>query len=127
GTSSDVDNLSIAVTARELNPGLFVILRQNHYDNRALFDAFESDITVVPSRIIAHECLAILSTPLLAPFLAEVRTRDEDWCGAHLERLTTRLGWTVPEIRSERINLSRAPALYRRLMRGETVTLSMLL
>ena len=46
---------------------------------------------------------------------------------AHLERLTTGLGWTVPEIRSERINLSRAPALYRRLMRGETVTLSMLL
>ncbi|HRP25814.1 MAG TPA: NAD-binding protein [Thauera sp.] len=127
GTSSDVDNLSIAVTARELNPDLFVILRQNHYDNRALFDAFESDITVVPSRIIAHECLAILSTPLLVPFLQEVRRRDEDWCGAQLERLTHRLGWTVPEIRSVRINLSRAPALHRRLMRGETITLEMLL
>ncbi|MFU2488862.1 NAD-binding protein [Thauera sp. WH-1] len=127
GTSSDVDNLSIAVTARELNPDLFVILRQNHYDNRALFDAFESDITVVPSRIIAHECLAILSTPLLIPFLQEVRRRDEDWSAVQLERLTHRLGWTVPEVRSIRINLSRAPALYRRLMRGETVTLEMLL
>lgn len=127
GTSSDVDNLSIAVTARELNPELFVILRQNHYDNRALFDAFDSDITVVPSRIIAHECLAILSTPLLIPFLHELGQRDEDWCGAQLERLTSRLGWTVPEVRSVRINLSRAPALHRRLMRGETITLEMLL
>jgi Trk K+ transport system NAD-binding subunit len=36
GTSSDVDNLSIAVTARELNPELFVILRQNQYANQAL-------------------------------------------------------------------------------------------
>jgi len=126
-TSSDVDNLSIAVTARELNKELFIILRQNHESNRALFEAFDSDITVVPSRVIAHECIAILSTPLLVPFLDEVRRRDEDWCGMQIERLTARLGWKVPEIRSERINLSRAPALYRRLMRGETITLGMLL
>jgi Trk K+ transport system NAD-binding subunit len=127
GTSSDTDNLSIAVTARELNKELFVILRQNHESNRALFDAFDADITVVPSRVIGHECIAILSTPLLVPFLDEVRARDEDWCGTQLERLTAHLGWTVPEIRSERINLSRAPALYRRLMRGETITLGMVL
>ncbi|MGD9870710.1 MAG: TrkA family potassium uptake protein [Thauera sp.] len=127
GTSSDADNLSIAVTARELNPELFVILRQNHESNRALFDAFKADITVVPSRVIGHECIAILSTPLVAPFLEDVRKRDEDWCGAQLERLTRHLGWTVPETRSERINLSRAPALYRRLMRGETITLERLL
>ena len=127
GTSSDVDNLSIAVTARELNKELFVILRQNHESNRALFEAFESDITVVPSRVIAHECIAILSTPLLAPFLDEIRRRDEEWCGALLNSLTHRLGWRVPEIRSQRVNLSRAPALYRRLMRGETITLDMLL
>ena len=127
GTSSDVDNLSIAVTARELNKELFVILRQNHESNRALFEAFESDITVVPSRVIAHECIAILSTPLLAPFLDEIRRRDEEWCGALLNSLTHRLGWRVPEIRSQRVNLSRAPALYRRLMRGETITLERLL
>jgi len=126
-TSSDVDNLSIAVTARELNKTLFVILRQNHESNRALFEAFDSDITVVPSQVIAHECIAILSTPLLVPFLDEVHHRDEDWCGAQIERLSTRLGRKVPEIRSARINLSRAPALYRRLMRGETITLERLL
>jgi Trk K+ transport system NAD-binding subunit len=126
-THSDIDNLSIAVTARELNKNLFVILRQNHYSNRALFQAFESDITVVPSQIIAHECLALLSTPLLAPFLALIRERDEEWCTWLLERMTRRMGWTVPEIWSERINLSRAPALYRRLMHGETVTIDQLL
>ncbi|HNB06060.1 MAG TPA: potassium channel protein, partial [Thauera aminoaromatica] len=103
------------------------ILRQNHESNRALFEAFESDITVVPSRVIAHECIAILSTPLLAPFLAEIRRRDEEWCGALLHRLTRHLGWKVPRIRSQRVNLSSAPALYRRLMRGETITLERLL
>src|SRR5690606_17155293 len=33
GTNSDLDNLSIVVTARELNPALFVIARQNRYAN----------------------------------------------------------------------------------------------
>lgn len=127
GTSSDVDNLSIAVTARQLNKNLFVVLRQNHYTNHALFDAFDSDITVVPSKIIAHECLAILGTPLLATFLDEIRRRDEEWCASLLERMTQRLSWDVPDVWSERINLSRAPALYRRLMRGETITLDQLL
>lgn len=122
-TSSDVDNLSAAVTARELNRELFVILRQNQYVNHALFDAFDSDVNVVPSEIIAHECLAVLTTPLLVPFLDDMKRRDEQWCRTLLERLTGTYGWEVPTVWSERINLSRAPALYRRLMRSESVTL----
>ncbi|THF56577.1 potassium channel protein [Pseudothauera rhizosphaerae] len=127
GTSSDVDNLSIAVTARELNRNLFVVIRQNHYSNGALFDAFDADFNMVPSEIIAHECLAILNTPLLVPFLEEVKQRDEEWCAWLCKRLTGRFGWEVPTVWSERINLSRAPALYRRLMDGEDVTLDELL
>ncbi|MDR2688701.1 MAG: NAD-binding protein [Azoarcus sp.] len=126
-TNSDIDNLSIAVTARMLNKNTFIIIRQNHYSNRALFTAFESDITVIPSEIIAHECLAILSTPLLAPFLEVIRQRDEEWCNWLLQRMTRRMGWTVPEIWSARINFTQAPALYRRLMRGETIALDQIL
>ncbi|PTD95250.1 potassium channel family protein [Pseudothauera lacus] len=127
GTSSDVDNLSIAVTARELNPKLFVVLRQNQYSNHALFDAFESDFNMVPSEIIAHECLAILSTPLLVPFLEQMKERDGEWCTWLLKRLTGRFGWEVPTVWSERINLARAPALYRHLMRNGEVRLDALL
>jgi len=127
-TDSDVNNLSIAVTASELNKDLFVITRQNHVSNHALFEAFASDLAFVPSEIIAHECLSILSTPLLAHFLAGIHERnDEEWCAWLFNRMTRRLGAMSPEIWSERINLTRAPALYRRLMRGETITLDQLL
>lgn len=126
-TGTDVGNLSVAVTAREHNPNLFVIVRQNLYVNRALFDAFHADIVVVPSQIIANECLAILGTPLLAAFLDEVLRRDEAWCAARLEELTGRFGWEVPMVWSERINLSQAPALYHALMRGETIRVGDLL
>jgi voltage-gated potassium channel len=128
GTRNDVNNLSIAVTARELNPGLFVILRQNADNNRPLFEAFESDVTVVPSQIIANECLAILTTPLLAPFLERVRKADEEWSQRVLKRLTDRFGWEVPQVWGVRINVRQAPALYRALMQnGETITLDGLL
>ncbi|MDR1854420.1 MAG: NAD-binding protein [Azoarcus sp.] len=127
-TDSDVNNLAIAVTASQLNKNLFVILRQNHFSNRSLFDAFECELSVVASEIIAHECLAILSTPLLEPFLAGIRERnDEEWCKWLLTRMVRRLGGTVPEIWSERVNLLRSPALYRMLMRGVPVTIDQLL
>lgn len=126
-TSSDVDNLSAAVTARDLNPDLFIILRQNHFTNHALFDAFESDLNMVPSQVIAHECLAVLTTPLLVPFLEEMKRRPDAWCHEIVERLTHRYGWDVPRVWSERINIARAPALYRRLMQGQSVTIGDLL
>ena len=40
GTDNDINNLSIAMTARELNPGLFTVLRQNRHANAPLFQAF---------------------------------------------------------------------------------------
>ena len=126
-TGNDVDNLSIAVTARELNPALFVILRQNHYANHALFEAYDSDVDVVPSKIIAHECLAILTTPLLVPFLGEVKRRNEAWCDKWLTTLTERFGWQVPAVWSERLNASQAPALHRALMNGVEVALGQIL
>jgi Trk K+ transport system NAD-binding subunit len=127
-TESDVNNLSIAVTACGLNKNLFVLMRRNSITNHVLFEAFASDFAFVPSEIIAHECLSILSTPLLAHFLAEIRKRnDEEWCTWLFNRLTRYLGETTPEIWGERINLSRAPALYKRLMHGETITLDQLL
>ena len=127
-TGNDVDNLSICVTARQLNPELFVVVRQNHFFNNALFDAFESDVRVVPSRIVAHECLAILTTPLLVPFLDQVKSCDEDWAAALLQRLTERFGWHVPVVWSVRINAMHAPALFSLLMpSGPEVTIDAML
>jgi len=127
-TGNDANNLSICVTARELNPQLFIVVRQNHYSNNALFEAFESDARVLPSRIIAHECLAILTTPLLVPFLQRIKQSREDWAAELLQRLTGRFGWAVPQVWSVRINAREAPALYARLMpAGPQITLEALL
>ncbi len=114
-TNDDVNNLSIVVTARELNPNLFVVLRQNLQANQALFDAFESDFTVVPSQIVARECLAILTTPLLVPFLNEIKQRGEAWASTLLDQLTERFGWEAPTVWSVCVDGDQAPALLHRL------------
>lgn len=126
-TANDVNNLSSVVTARELNPRLFTVLRQNHVSNRALFAAFESDFVMVPSEIVAHECLAILTTPLLAPFLDAVRRADDAWSQHLLDALTQRFGWDVPAVWSITVNIAQAPSIYRLLMRHEPLHLGQLL
>lgn len=127
-TNSDVNNLSIVVTARELNPRLFVVLRQNLQANQALFAAFESDVTVVPSQIIGRECLAVLTTPLLVPFLSQIKERGESWSYTLLEQLTERFGWETPTVWSVRAAAAEAPALLHRLQTTDhTVPLGNLL
>ncbi len=79
GTGDDIDNLSIIMTARELNNDLFVVARQERQDNDALFDAANADLVAKRSLIIARRVLAIVSTPLLQPFLQHLVMADDSF------------------------------------------------
>jgi Trk K+ transport system NAD-binding subunit len=127
GTDDDVNNLSVVVTARELNPALFTIVRQNLQANRALFDAFDADVTMVSSEQIASECLAIVRTPLLESFLDRARGNDGAWAEALVARLQSVLGERSPAIWSATLNISEAPSIYRLLMQGGHATVADLL
>jgi voltage-gated potassium channel Kch len=122
GTDDDVTNLSIVVTARQLKRDLFTVIRQNLQANHALFDAFDADITMVSSEIVAHECLARIHTPLLARFLLLARDQGEDWADALVARLKASLGEATPELWSVAMTASGAHALHRALLlEGATV------
>ena len=127
GSDNDVNNLSIAVTANELNPSLFVVTRQNHSINSALFDAYGADFTMIPSHIVAQECIAILTTPLLAAFLWRLRDRDEAWSGGLAGRLQALRKDRTPAVWAIRLNISEALSVYRALMKGQKITLGEIL
>jgi voltage-gated potassium channel len=127
GTDDDVNNLSIVVTARELNPRLYTIVRQNLQANEALFDAFDADVTMVSSELIASECLAVIRTPLLAPFLDVARHRDAAWADALIARLQAACGAPAPSIWSVTLNIAEAPAMYYLLMEHGHATVGDLL
>lgn len=111
GTDNDVNNLSIAMTARDLRPDLFVVMRQNRVANAPLFEAFAAEFTMVPGRIVAHEALAAINTPLLARFLAIVRGHSDAWARATADRFAAVFGETVPYLWRIAINPAEAPAL----------------
>lgn len=98
GSDNDVVNLSIAMMARKLNPHIFVVARQNQSAHDLLFDTFRADFSMVHPRVVAEECIAILTTPLLSRFLAAVRSTDESWCRNLATRLEQICGCLVPDI-----------------------------
>jgi hypothetical protein len=82
---------------------------------------------MVPSRIVAQECIAILTTPLLARFLEVLNQYDESWSGRLANRLQVLCDGLTPSVWAIRLNITEAPAAYHALMHGENITLSAIL
>jgi hypothetical protein len=108
----------MAMAARRLRPGIFLILRQNRAQNRALFAALDADMTMVPSEIIANECIACLRARHLSAFLAIVYARDNAWAAALTERLQPVIGSRSPEVWNCALEPSEAPGLLDAMSRA---------
>jgi Trk K+ transport system NAD-binding subunit len=126
GTDNDINNLSIVMTAFELNPKLFVVIRKNKRHNSTLFKAFNADITMQPTDIIAHECLAHMISPLLAHFLVLARNKSNDWSNKLISKLVAVVGEEVPETWAVTINTLDAPAVVELLTNNASITLQTL-
>jgi len=122
GSDNDVSNLSIAMMAKQLNPKLYVVARQNQAANDLLFETFRADFSMVHTRVVAQECLSILTTPLLSRFLAAVREAEEDWSKALAARLEAICDGLVPQVWDIRLDASTAPAAHKALTAGLTIT-----
>ncbi|HCY64063.1 MAG TPA: potassium transporter TrkA [Oxalobacteraceae bacterium] len=127
GSPNDINNLSIAMMARKLNPDIFVVSRQNQAANDLLFDTFRADFSMVHTRIVAQECISIITTPLLARFLAAVRHADEDWSKALGARLEILCKGRVPEVWGVRIDAHGAAAAHRAVLEHLPVSAGLLM
>lgn len=115
GTDDDANNLSIIMTARNLNLNLFMVARQNSRDNDDIFDAAKLDLVMQRSRIISRRILSLISTPLLTDFLRLARHQSNEWARELLQRLLPVIGKRVPELWSVRVTQDDAPAVYHAL------------
>ena len=123
GTDDDANNLSILITARELNPELFTVARQNLQRNEPLFRAARLDLVMRRGSIIAHKLFALLVTPLMNDFLRLAERESNDWANELVSRIGGVVGNEVPEIWSVRISSGEAPALHERLKSRRTILL----
>jgi len=126
GTDSDTDNLSIVMTARELNPKLTTVVRQNLHQNALIFRHSRCDYVMEPGRIIANRILAQLKTPLLSEFLQYLQQETDVWAHQLLNRMSSVVGDEELDSWAIRVDQEHTPAVISMLEQGHSVPLRML-
>jgi Trk K+ transport system NAD-binding subunit len=124
GTDSDTNTLSAIMTARELNPDLYLVARQDRRADNDIFRAADLDLIMEPSRIIVWRILPLLTTPLLSRFLRLLRAGSEEDAYELRQRIETLCGGVTPETWSFVIDPQHAGAVYAAVDRGEEVRVS---
>ena len=89
GTDNDADNLSIIMTAQELNSRLVTVVRQNLNSNKLVYKNSRADFIMEPGRIIANRILAKIKTPLLPVFIEQMQSFDDVWAHTLLNRMSS--------------------------------------
>lgn len=127
GTANDSNNLSIIMTAREINEHVFVVARQNKVANRKLFTATNANLVMQPSEIIARKIRTLLTAPLMISFLDKARQQDPEWANISISRLMGILGESLPDIWTINVTESEAKALSHVLKLGRVIRVGNLL
>ncbi len=127
GTDDDANNLSIVMTARELNPEVFVVVRQNQHDNHDIIAAVDADMVMHPSAIIADKIRVLLATPMLYEFMSLALYQDNSWACELISRVSALVRREVPLIREWSLVPGESGLLHEYLMQGQVFTIGDLL
>jgi voltage-gated potassium channel len=123
GTDNDANNLSIIITARQLNPQLFTVGRQNSRENADIFQAAKIDVVMQPGVIVARHILGLILAPLLDDFLRLTHDQNEDWANVLVSRVAGAVEDITPATWDLEISPLTAPAVFDGLISGDQVTL----
>ncbi len=127
GTDNDANNLSIIMTARELNPDLFVILRQNRKDNDSVIEAVGADMVMLPSQIIANKIRVLLGAPLQHQFVKLVLHQEDEWACELISRMSALVNHHAPEVWEVAFTEQDSHAVCAHVQRGKSLTLAQLM
>ncbi|WP_415902946.1 NAD-binding protein [Neptuniibacter sp. QD29_5] len=126
GTNNDADNLSIMMTARELNPKLLTVVRQNIHANGLVFKNSRADFIMEPGRIIANRILAHVKSPLVPIFIEEMRDKFDDvWAHTLINRMSSVVGDRELDSWAYTVGEKETPAFMEAKRQGFELTLSL--
>ncbi|WP_417579106.1 potassium channel family protein [Nitrincola sp.] len=112
GTANDADNLSIIMTARELNPQLTCVVRQNRHSNERVFQHANCDFVMKSGAVIASRIMAYSRSNLLLVFIDHLLQQPDVWAHTLLNRLNRSVGDERLAIWEVVINEAKAPAVH---------------
>ncbi|MBL4712577.1 MAG: NAD-binding protein [Gammaproteobacteria bacterium] len=140
GTDNDSNNLSIIMTARQLNKDIFVVGRQNQMTNKILYEKINehyltsnkknknelvpiAHLVMQPSEVIARKIRAILIAPLLIDFIQLAQHKTPEWANITISRLSAVIDNNNPYVWTETINKETTPAIAQALGYGRRIEL----
>ena len=126
GTQNDIDNISILITARKLNPNLYVIARENTMKEVSIFEATNANWLFMIERILINKTSLQLSQPLKHSFLKKILYKDEAWGTSLVNLLKSQLG-ANPNLLYLAINEQKAYAIYLAIQDGKIINIEILL
>ncbi|MCU7916776.1 MAG: NAD-binding protein [Candidatus Thiodiazotropha sp. (ex Epidulcina cf. delphinae)] len=127
GTDNDANNLSIIMTARELNSDLFVIIRQNRKYNDPVIHAVGADMVMLPSEIIANRIRVLLGAPLQHQFVTLVTHQEDGWACELISRISALVTRHAPEVWEVAFSEYDSHAVCAYVQRGKPLTLGELM
>lgn len=119
GTNNDANNLSIMLTASELNKDIFRVVRQNRDNNAHLFQVANYEMLMERGAIISNTIFAFIRTPLLGEFLRICSRFKNDRANELVSRIAAIIEDDIPKIWEFSLNETEAPALYQHVVKHE--------
>ncbi|HHB94102.1 MAG TPA: hypothetical protein ENK88_03065 [Campylobacterales bacterium] len=126
GTQNDIDNLSIMITAKKLNPNLYLIARENTMQEVSIFEAANIDWVFMIEKILINKTSLSLGRPLRNRFLKLILNKDEEWAKSLVKMLRVNIG-ANPLLTALKINEEESYAIYHELLDGNRITVDVLL
>ena len=126
GTKNDIDNLSIVITAKKLNPNIYIIARENTMQEVSVFQAADIDWLFMIEQIYINKASMALVNPVKHSFLKLVLKQEESWVKSFINLLKNQVGIN-PLLERLDINEESAYALYHELQDGVDIEIEVLL
>ncbi len=126
GTQNDINNLSIVITAKKLNPDIYVIARENTMQEVSVFQAANIDWLFMIEQIYINKATMTLANPLRHQFLKAILKQSEDWTKSLINLLKHQVS-ANPLLKRLDIEKNEAYALYQELSLGTEIAIEVLL
>lgn len=123
---NDSDNLSIAMTAKQMQPSLFVVGRQNESSNARLFEMAGFDQVMEEADLLVSEIFPYLARPLLSRFIRLARHQNEDWGRQMLAKIDELANDRNPSQYVLKITEKNAPTVIEHLKSGHLLRMQSL-
>jgi len=126
-TDDDMDNLSIIMAARQLNPQIFSIARQVARTNDELFDTANIDMRMQCNYLVARKSHTWLSTPLLHDFSDQIAQMSEKSVNRLMQRIFSKVSADKFQTWQVRLDNRDAPGIAELFRQGMELKMAHLL